>query len=151
MYDTKRLEKLGLKKVSGQIDEMRERKRKMEVAYKSFRVCPPDKVVQFNEKLRKETLKEDKNSYSFKRLEFIPIEKYEKIPPEAILQKIEKAIEKDCFDNLEICKIAWHKEIKDPIVFGCINGCQDKFFIGQWDNDITIDEIMFNDTSKAAK
>ena len=45
----------------------------------------------------------------------------------------------------------WIKEIKDPIVFGVINGCPDKFFISQWDDDIKIDDIFLLDVAKHVK
>ena len=149
MIDTERLSKLGLKGAAKRIEDFRERARKLDIAYKHFRYITPAKLLAFNEKLKKETLKEDKNSARYKHLAFISIEQFNAIPPEETLQKIEQAIEKDCFDSFEICKVEWKEEIKDPIVFGVINGCPDKFFVSQWDDDIKVDDILLNDISRA--
>lgn len=149
--DTVRLEKLGLKKAAGKINEFRETKRKIDIAYKNFRIIKPEKIEAFNKKLKDETLREDKNAYEYKVLAFTPLEDYEAVPPEAVLQKIEKAIEKDCFDSFEVAKIDWIKEIKDPIVFGRINGCPDRFYVAQWDTDIKVDDIFLEDIERAKK
>lgn len=54
----------------------------------------------------------------------------------------EKAQKLKCFDTFEIAKIEAVEERKDPIVFGCITGCPDKFFIAQWDDDVKIEDIL---------
>ena len=151
MNDTKRLEKIGLKGAAKKINEMREKQRKLDIAYKHFRFLTEDKIDGFNEKLKKETLRENKHERNYKRLGFISLGDYDAIPPEPVLQSIEKAIDKDCFDSFEVCKVEWHKEIKDPIVFGRIEGIADRFFIAQWDDDIKVDDIFLGDTSKAKK
>ena len=42
----------------------------------------------------------------------------------------------------EIAKIQDIVQTKDPIVFGCINKCADRFFIAQWDDDVSIEQIL---------
>lgn len=140
--DTQRLEKIGLKTASSKIKELRELKRKMTIAYEHFRYVKQDKIDAFNEKLRKETLKEDKNTYYYKRLDFISLDNYTEVPPEEVLTKIEQAQDLGCFDTFEIAKIVDRVEVKDPIVFGIIKGCPDRFFVGQWDNDVKIEDIL---------
>jgi hypothetical protein len=34
------------------------------------------------------------------------------------------------------------KEVIDPIIFGKIDGCTDRFFIAQWDDDVKIEDIV---------
>jgi hypothetical protein len=46
------------------------------------------------------------------------------------------------FDTYEIAHIQSIVERKDPILFGCITGCADKFFIAQWDDDVKIEDII---------
>ena len=137
-----RLEKLGLKTASKKIKDLKELRRKMSIAYEHFRFVTPDKINVFNDKLRKETEKQDNYYIQYDTLSFIPLVEYEEVPPSEVLDKIEQAQEIGCFDTFEIAKISAIKERKDPIVFGCINGCPDKFFIGQWDDDVRIEDIL---------
>ena len=64
-------------------------------------------------------------------------------PPDTVLDALEKAKEDNCFDTFEVAKISWIEEIKDPILFGIIEGCSDKFFISQWDDDVKIEDLLF--------
>ena len=134
-----RLGKLGFKTAVKEIS----RQQRLVTAYEKYMFVMPDKIEAFNEKLRKETLREDKNAYHYKKLVFIPIEQYDQIPPEHVLDQLDKAVADGCFDRFEVCKIDWIKEVKDPIVFGRIDGCSDYFFIAQWDDDIKIEDILF--------
>jgi len=75
-------------------------------------------------------------------LQFTAIQAYEKVPPDFVLEAMEKAMDLNCFDRFEVASIQSVKEIPDPIVFGVIDGCTDKFFISQWDNDVKIEDIL---------
>ncbi len=142
VYDEERLEKLGLIQASKIVKEMKEVKRKMAIAYEHFRFVRPEKIVEFNEKLRQETLKEGKGYKDYKSLVFIPLEIYTEVPPVDVLDKIEAAVKFNCFDKFEVAKIESVHVIEDPIVFGIINRCADKFFIAQWDDDVKIEQIL---------
>ena len=133
-----RLTELGLKTAG----EVVERIKKMRLAYQCYMFLPQEKVDLFNDKLRKETLQEDKNARKFKRLVFTKIENYDKIPPAHVLDAIERAQKDKVFDYYEIAHIRWIEEVKDPIMFGKIDGCDDRFFIAQWDDDVSIEELM---------
>ena len=139
---TDKLEKTGFKTASNRIKEFKNLKRKMTIAYERFRYVKPEKITAFNERLKKETQKEDKNAHYYNQLIFISIDQYEEAPPISVLEKIEEAQEIGCFDTFKIAKINSIKQVKDPIVFGIINGCPDKFFITQWDSDIAIEDIL---------
>ena len=67
---------------------------------------------------------------------------YPSAPPQAVLDKVEEAQKVGCFDAFEVCKVESVREYKDPIVFGRITGCPDRFFIAQWDNDVKIEDIL---------
>lgn len=139
ILDTRsRLEKLGFKQASKKIDAAQ----KLALAYELYLYVPEKQVTAFNEKLRAETLKEDKNTQRFKTLVFIPVEEYNEVPPDHVLTAIERAKDVGCFDAFEVAKIEWKKEIKDPIVFGRVNGSTDRFFIAQWDDDVSIEDIL---------
>jgi hypothetical protein len=147
MINTERLEKLGFTKASEELKIKEELKRKMTIAYEHFRYVRPEKITAFNEKLKQETIKREGkkgvNLYeNYDKLSFTSIKEYETIPPTDVLEKIEEAQEIGCFDEFEIAKIESVKEYKDPIVFGKINGCSDLFFVAQWDNDVSIEDIL---------
>ena len=139
---TDRLDKIGLKTASSKIKELTELRRKMSIAYEHFRFVTPDKINAFNEKLMKQTEKNEQRYRTYDRLNFINLGSYEEVPPLDVLDKIEQAQEIGCFDTFEIAKIESVKETKDPIVFGIVNGCPDKFFVAQWMDDIKIEDIL---------
>lgn len=139
--DLDRLEKAGLTTVAKTVKRMKEQKSKMSVAYEHFRFVRPEKFDEFNARLKKETYKD----YTYSRLKFTPIEIYDKVPPMDVIESIEKANEFNCFDSYEVASIESVKELPDPIVFGIVDGCSDKFFIAQWDNDVRIEDILSSD------
>lgn len=145
--NTEKLEKIGFKAASSKIKELKDLKRKITIAYEHFRYVKPEKISSFNEKLKQETLKETGKKgvdlyHNYNKLVFFDIGTYQEVPPLEVLDKIEQAQELGCFDTFEIAKIEGVKEYKDPIVFGVINGCPDKFFITQWDDDVAIEDIL---------
>ena len=139
---TDRLDKIGLKTASNKIKELKELRRKMSIAYEHFRFVTPEKINAFNDKLRKQTEKINNYYSTYDRLNFISLSNYEEVPPLDVLDKIEQAQEIGCFDTFEIAKIESVKETKDPIVFGIVNGCPDKFFVAQWMDDVKIEDIL---------
>ena len=130
-----RLEKTGFKAASKRVTELRERKRKLMIAYENYRFVRQEKIDAFNEKLRKQKSKD--GSYSL--LDFSPIESYEGAPPESVLDALETAQARNCFDTFEV---AYIRRVKDPILFGRIKACPDRFFIAQWDDDVKIEDIL---------
>ena len=140
--DTGRLEKLGLTTAANKVNELREQKRKMTIAYEHYRYVKQEKIDEFNSKLRDKSMKETKSYYQFDQLVHIPLAQYSEVPPTSVLDKVEEAINMKCFDSFEVSKIQSVQELKDPIVFGRINGCPDRFFVAQWDDDVKIDDIL---------
>jgi hypothetical protein len=135
------LTELGFGKAVTKID----RARKLKVAYAKYGFVTEEAIQKFNEKLKKETLKEDSSAYHFKQLAFYAPQNYGEIPPQFVLDKMKDAAADNVFDSFEIAKIDWKVEIKDPILFGRIEGCTDRFFIAQWDDDVSIEDIILAD------
>ena len=135
------LTELGFGKAVTKID----RARKLKVAYAKYGFVTEEAIQKFNDKLRKETLKEDSSAYHFKQLAFYAPQNYGEIPPQFVLDKMKDASADNVFDSFEIAKIDWKVEIKDPILFGRIEGCTDRFFIAQWDDDVSIEDIILAD------
>lgn len=134
----KDLKELGFKKAHQRLEAAK----RMKVAYAKYGFISPDKIENFNKKLRDETLVEDAKAWRFKQLVFIPIQDYAEIPPQHVLRRLMESKADDCFDYYEIAKIDWKVQIKDPILFGRIEGCADRFFIAQWDDDVSIEDIL---------
>ena len=135
---SERLEKLGFKGVAGKLETAQ----RLAIAYATYGHITQEAVNKFNAKLRKETLRDKPDSYQFKRLLFTPIADYGKIPPPDVLAKVEEAIKDEIFDSFEVATIQWIVELKDPIVFGRIKGCNDYFYVAQWDDDVKIEDII---------
>lgn len=139
--NVEQLEKLGFTKASGKLKQLSEKKRKLALAYEHYRFVRKEKIQDFNQKLKEKTARHDQyGSTYYQTLKFTPVSEYEKVPPTDVLLKLEEALERKCFDSFEIAHIEEVKE--DPILFGCIKGCTDKFFIAQWDNDVRIEDIL---------
>lgn len=130
-----RLEALGFKKISEALKIAKERKRKLALAYEHYRFVRQEHVDRFNAALRKKT--EGTNGYKW--LSFTLIASYEKAPPEPVLLALEQAMERKCFDAYEVAHIV---DVKDPILFGRITDCPDRFFIAEWDSDVSIKDLL---------
>ena len=142
-----RLKKLGFKAAAANMDTAA----KLAVAYDEYQFIEQSAVNAFNAKLREDTLREDSRARDYKKMIFVALDKYGEVPPPTVLDKLENAMSKGIFDNFEIAKIDWVHEMKDPIIFGRINGSDDRFYIAQWDDDVRIEDIIFCDTERAEK
>ena len=145
--DVGRLERLGLTHAAQSIRTELSVRDKLAVAYEHYRYLTPEKLSAFQERLKKETHKhEGKNMWgdivSYKRTKVTALEKFTKVPPDAVLDALDTAKGRDCFDAFEVMELEWHKEVPDPILFGLVVGSPDKFFIAQWDDDIKIEDIL---------
>ncbi len=130
-----RLEKLGFKAAGAKVKELSVKQRKMAIAYEHYRFVRPEKIDAFNAKL----MNQSRKGGDYKTLAFTPVESYPEVPPADVLDKMEIAMERKCFDQFEVAHIV---NVKDPILFGRIKGCPDRFFIGQWDDDVKIEDIL---------
>ena len=129
------LKKLGFDKAAGELKEGVELKRKLAIACEHYRIVTPKHIQEFNERLRKATYANG----SWKQVTLTPIQNYDKVPPKEVLLELEKAQERKCFDKYEVAYIT---EVKDPILFGRINKCENLFYIAQWDDDISINDLL---------
>lgn len=147
MPNIERLEQLGLTQCATRLKTELSVREKLATAYEKYRYLTLEKIQAFDQKLRKETEKKDgENQWgaitSYKRTVFTALAQYGKVPPDAALDALEAAQKDGCFDAYEVMTVEWHKEIPDPILFGIVQGCSDKFFIVQWDTDVAIEDIL---------
>lgn len=139
---SQRLESLGFKKLAAHVAHLKQKKWKLMTAYEHYRVVSMDKVLAFNENLQKKTFKENPGTFSqsWQTLAFCSVEKYDKVPPEPVLAEMQIAVDRKCFDSFEVAHIK--EVVKDPLLFGRIDGCTDRFFIAQWDDDVKISDLL---------
>ncbi len=129
-----RLEQVGFKNASAQLKAKKIKAQKLAVAYEHYRYVTDEKIRKFNQALRND------NKY----LNFESIESYANVPPESVLANLEKAqaltvAGVKVFDSYEVASI---QEVKDPLLFGRVNGCFDHFFIDQWGEDVKITDLL---------
>lgn len=136
LSDEERLQKLGLTVAANRLKKGKALKRKLAVAYEHYRFVRPEKIEEYQTKLRKATL--DRRG-GYKTLAFTRLEHYGEIPPSATLEALEVAQERGCFDYFEIAHVV---KVEDPILFGRVDGCKDRFFVAQWDEDVKIEDIL---------
>lgn len=131
-----RLGKLGFTMAAKNVKTARETSRKLMLAYENHRFVRQEKITEFSKRLRANTLTRDG---SYKILSFTPVADYPQVPPPDVLEAMETAVERKCFDAFEV---AYIREVADPILFGRVNGCPDRFFIAQWDHDVSISDLI---------
>jgi len=82
------------------------------------------------------------------KLHVDPLDKYcgnpqvgeakDRIIPDNILDELETAKERELFDEFQVL---WAEKVKDPILLGVVHGCEDYFFIAEWGDDISFEQI----------
>lgn len=142
-----RLKQLGLTAVAEQITQELSIREKLAVAYEHYRYLTPEKVAAFNERLKVETTQDEgKNPWgtitSYKRTRLTSLKDYAKVPPDAALDALEAARTLGCFNDFAVMDLESHREVPDPILFGQVTGCDDLFYIAQWDTDVKIEDFL---------
>ena len=132
-----RLQELGLVKAAKKLANSLSLAEKCRIAYTQYRFITPEKVEAFQSQLKKV-----KKGNAYKKLLFTALEEYSEIPPEHVLDALELAKESQCFDTYEIASVQWIEPVPDPLLLGRITGCEDYFFIAQWDDDVKIEDIL---------
>jgi len=116
--------------------------KKLAIAHAKYGYVTGEMIDKFNRALRAKTERMENGYRMFQRLLFTKVETYGKIPPPEVLAKMQEAIDDGIFDSFEVAAIHDVQELIDPILFGCIQGTNDKFFIAQWDDDVKIEDIV---------
>ena len=141
------LRELGLTEAANKMKHQRELAQKLRIAFEHFRVVTPEQVSRFQRELM-DTGRRSMSaygSYSYQSLKFTALEAYPNVPPGEVLQKIREAKELKCFDRFQVLTLETVEVIPDPVVFGIIDGCDNKYFVAQWDDDVKIEQILRED------
>lgn len=143
-----RLAELGFAAASENMEARKALHRKLVIAYEHFRFLTPEKIDAFNADIKKRTLKQHRSAggwidrETYDQLLFTDISKYPEVPPADVLDKLADAKDLNCFDRFEIAQIKNVEIKKDPLLLGVVQGCADRFFIAQWDDDVKIEDIL---------
>jgi hypothetical protein len=69
----------------------------------------------------------------------IKLENYPSIPPKETLEVLKEHKDKHLFDYFTIGSV---EKVKDPILWGRIDDSSDRYFICQWGEDISLDDVI---------
>lgn len=111
-------------------------------AYEHYRFVTKERIDQFNQDLRKATQKDDKYSTTYDTMELTAVRDYHSIPPTDVLKALIEAKARNIFDTYEVAWIKTVREVHDPLLFGLVEGCTDRFFIAQWGDDVKITDLL---------
>lgn len=137
------LQELGFDQAAHVLTEKRTLRRKLMLAYEHFRFVSPEVLKRFNSELEQKTSRprfSDGSGKECDQLKLQNVKTYGKVPPVDVLEKMKSAKDFGIFDMYLIGSIERVKV--DPILFGYINGCNDLFYIAQWDDDVKIEDIL---------
>ena len=146
---TERLVRMGLTAAAEAVEKKRVLFAKLDIAYAEYRFVEPEKIEKFNATLYGKTFNKTGGTFgsgSYQILTFTPLAVYPAVPPAEVLEALEGAIQHGCFDRFEVAQITEHSVPKpDPLLFGIVDGCPDRFFIAQWDDDVKIEDLLQGD------
>ncbi len=119
---------------------------KLAVAYRHYRFVIPSHIETFNQRLAEASRTTTGGAWgggSYEHLTFTALANYPSVPPPEVLEALEAAMGHACFDAFEIAQIIEQSVPKpDPILFGCVTGCEDRFYVAQWQDDVNIEDLL---------
>ncbi len=121
---------LGMTKVAEKILRKGFGKKKLLAAISDYRYATGEDLDDFNKEMKSHG----------KELVVVEIKDYDKVPPDHVLESLQTARKKECFDSFHV---AFIRKVKDPILFGKIDDFKNlHFFIDQWGDDVKIEDII---------
>jgi hypothetical protein len=150
----------GFDAAADALDQKAARAVKLAIAYEHYRFITKEQISAFQKKLKAQTTRpatendrqkfaNDKVFYQATviadQLVFAELGKYPGLPPADVIAKVKEAKARGCFDGMEVAEVkpvATEVKLPDPIVFGRVDGCTDRFFIAQWGTDVNINDII---------
>ena len=79
------------------------------------------------------------------QLTLVALEKYPALPPAEALKATTAARETGIFHRFEVAEVnpvGTEIKLPDPIVFGLVDGCTDRFFVCEWGSDVSIKDLL---------
>ena len=147
------LKEAGFTAAAGALTKIADAKRRLTLAYEFYRFVTPEQIEAFQAKLKAASLTTDGTPganlhHNYAVLKFTPIADYtghtnkQGLPPQHVVTDVMAAQQRGIFDVLEVAHVETVREYRDPIIFGRINDCGDRFFISQWGDDVAIDDLI---------
>lgn len=99
-------------------------------------IVRPTQYIDSNTQWRNST---DPKRVGIFRWEEVDSQAYQGIPPVGVLEKLQTEKKKKIFNYFTIANV---KHIPDPILFGRIDGCPDRFYLAQWGDDVCLDDLI---------
>lgn len=145
-----KLQRLGLRSAAQTVKVRKGKAKRLTEVYDHYKFVTPEQVDRFQKKLRCRTEKliNRGKQIRYEALKFTRLADYPEIPPPGVLTALEKAQATGYFDAFEIAHIeqvtenAPSKRKPDPVLFGTLVGCYDRFLIAQWGNDVSFEQIV---------
>ena len=130
-----RLSKLGLKAQAVVLNvELQLRCKLARIQEWDYKVLPYEAIEKFDIENKMTATKDGLKVHIDK------LGEYKKgTPPDFVLGKLEEAQDRQVFDEFEVL---WVEKVKDPLLLGTIAGCQDKFLIAEWGEDISFNQLV---------
>jgi hypothetical protein len=149
------LEKAGFTQAAQMLAMVQNKQRRLLLAYEFYRYVTPEHIEAFQIKLMAAGIEVENPGTSnvyhrYAQLVFTPIEAYtgqgnkQGLPPQEVIDAVIAANDRAIFDSLEVAYVATVREYKDPIIFGRIDGCGDRFYICQWGDDVAITDLLLS-------
>lgn len=69
----------------------------------------------------------------------VPVYNYEGIPPASVLKTMAEHLGRGLFDLFTVATV---EKVQDPLLLGRVAGCDDRFFIAQWGDDVSLDDLI---------
>jgi hypothetical protein len=126
----KLLDSLGLKTIAARLSRKQGGKKKLLLAINDYKYVTQEDINEYNKEMGR---------YN-KELVVVKIKDYTSLPPDDVLEDLKNAKAKECFDGFYV---AYLEKVKDPLLFGKIDGFKELyFFISQWGDDVKIEDIL---------
>ena len=69
----------------------------------------------------------------------VPLSQYAGIPPEPVLARLAEEKVKGIFQEYHVASV---ENIHDPLLLGIVKGCADRWYLSQWGNDVSLDDVI---------
>lgn len=68
-----------------------------------------------------------------------PIHEYPGLPPQHVIDKLRDEVPKQLFHSFVIATV---ESIHDPLLLGVLNGREERYFLAQWGDDVSLDDVI---------
>lgn len=149
------LKEAGFEKAAKDTQKKLDLRFRLMMAYEHYRFATQECIDRFNVELKKKSEKIMRDGKRVKnidyskwqevshdKLRFRDIKEFPDVPPQHVVDSLNTAKERKIFDRFEVCDIETVVKREDPILFGRIEGCPDRFMIDQWDDDVRFEQIV---------